>query len=518
MIWFERAVILSLLVPLIFCWWYLAQPARLQGRIVAGIPLVLREAFVSESLGIGGRVIRGLYLVLGCLLVLALAEPRLAGPNTENKAQLAWVLALDLSERSVESPEDLLALKMAARSMIDESAGSSVALVAFSGSAHWVLPPTRDTKLLSRFLEALEPSLMPASGRDLEKLGEALVNHPSFNRDLSVVVLGKSSAVSAQPNTVATLSQFGLRVLTKAFDRDENGSISLELMKESLSKTDVNGIALDRYLVIAAFLVSCVLWRRNLPQALVSSVFVFVFLTASPAPTQAQSAVEMGAEDPLVALVEKDSSASRIRLEIAIDWFLGAFLTPDQRGGLWLSLDNPTRAATSFDTPIYRAWAYYLAGDFRMAAEAAQHDRGDIARFLEANAWAHGKSYGQALRIYDEILAANPDQREAAHNRQQVWDLVVASAAQGESQLPDTGELVRLESDASDKAATAQSDDAAILMTLEADRLLSDPEALRRWRAQVEANPKRFLANRFTLEAQLQETDPSEQKEQKDER
>ena len=518
MIWFERAVMLSLLAPLILCWWYLAQPSRLQRRTLAGIPLVLREAFVSESLGIGGRVVRGLYLVLGCLLVLALAEPRLAGPNTENKAQLAWVLALDLSETSVESPEDLLALKMAARSMIDESTGSSVALVAFSGSAHWVLPPTRDTRLLSRFLEALEPSLMPASGRDLEKLGEALVNHPSFNRDLSVVVLGKSSAVSAQPNTVATLSQFGLRVLTKAFDRDENGSISLDLMRESSSGTGANGIALDRYLVIAAFLISCVLWRKNLSRALVSSVFVFVFLTASPSPTQAQSAVEMGAENPHVAFAEKDPSASPIRPELAIDWLLGVFLTPDQRGGLWLYLDNPKRAATSFDTPIYRAWAYYLAGDFRMAAQAAQQDRSDVARFLEANAWAHGKSYGQALRIYDEILAANPDHREAAHNRQQVWDLVVASAEQGESQMPDTGELVRLESDASDKAVTTQSDEAAILMTLEADRLLSDPEALRRWRAQVEADPRRFLANRFALEARLQETGLSEQKEQKDER
>jgi Ca-activated chloride channel family protein len=164
---------------------------------------------------------------------------------------------------------------------------------------------------------------------------------------------------------------------------------------------------------------------------------------------------------------------------------LGAFLTPDQRGGLWLYLDNPKRAATNFDTPIYRAWAYYLAGDFRMAAQAAQRDRSDRARFLEANAWAHGKSYGQALRIYDEILAANPDHREAAHNRQQVWNLVVAAAEQGESQLPDTGELVRLESDVSDDAVTTQSDEAAILMTLEADRLLSDPEALRRWRAQV---------------------------------
>ncbi|MEY3007349.1 MAG: hypothetical protein RI942_1691, partial [Pseudomonadota bacterium] len=27
MIWFERAVMLSLLAPLILCWWYLAQPS-----------------------------------------------------------------------------------------------------------------------------------------------------------------------------------------------------------------------------------------------------------------------------------------------------------------------------------------------------------------------------------------------------------------------------------------------------------------------------------------------------------
>jgi hypothetical protein len=55
-------------------------------------------------------------------------------------------------------------------------------------------------------------------------------------------------------------------------------------------------------------------------------------------------------------------------------------------------------------------------------------------------------------------------------------------------------------------------------MTLEADRLLSDPEALRRWRAQVEADPRRFLANRFALEARLQEMGLSEQKEQKEQK
>ncbi len=519
MIWFERAFILILLAPLALSWWYLRKPARAHKQFLAGFPQALREAFVREPHKLSGHFARGLYLALGCLLVFALAEPRLATPETRGDRDLTWILALDLSDASVASPDDLLALKVTARSMLDESAGSSVALLAFSGSAHWVLPPTRDRALLSRFLEALDPSLMPLSGRDLGALAETLVGHSSFKGDIPVVVLTKTSVLKREPETGAVLTQRGARPLLKAFDGYESGSLALDLARQSSSSgDDVIGMALERYLVAAALILSFVLWRTNVSRALVSSVFVFVVLAPFPSHIQAQPVGGWAGEESDAGRYTSEREQAKSESKTLHDSLLGVFLTPDQRGLLWLNMGNPERAARSFDTPIYQAWAHYMAGDFRMAAQAAQRDRSVQARFLEANAWAHGASYGRALRVYDEILSIEPDHLQAAHNREQVWNLVKAAAEQGESQLPDTGEIVRLESDQSDDASTTKSDEVAIVMTLQAARLLSDPEALRRWRAQVEADPKRFLANRFSSEARRNAAQASQQEEQSDAR
>lgn len=398
-------------------------------------------------------------------------------------SDLTWVLAIDMSESSIQSAADLSKTKSVASAMLEETRGSSVALVAVAGTAHWVLPPTQDSNLLLRYLEALEPSLMPIPAWRADALAKTVLEHPSYEKGAPIVLISGRDSREAR-RVIDTFETEKSRILVKSVSGYRSGFIALELNRATKLSGEQLGLALDRWLVMFALLLSIGLWRKDWSRAIVSSWILLCLI------------------QPLETWAQTDLNAPALPDNSAIEVGLGLLLSSEQQGWLWLQLEQPGRAARHFTKPLNRAWAHYLAGEFREAAVLAATVSGETARFLEANAWAHGNAYGRAIDVYDNLLATNPQHQEAKHNRAQVWALVQAAAEQGESQRPDMGELVRLESSELDSDQVSQSDEMAVMMTLEAERLLSDPEALKRWRAQVEADPKRFLANRFSREAQ----------------
>ena len=116
------------------------------------------------------------------LVVLALAGPtwqREPAPFGDDTAVLVIVLKVTPSMRekdleptrhgrSVEKIQDLLALR----------AGAKTALVAYSGTAHQVMPLTTDATIISSFADELSPDVMPNEGDAAAaalKLAETLV-------------------------------------------------------------------------------------------------------------------------------------------------------------------------------------------------------------------------------------------------------------------------------------------------------------------------------------------------------
>ena len=112
------------------------------------------------------------YLALLLLLIiLALAGPAYKiKPNIESNEQseVVWVLKVTPSmmtkdllpsriKRAVFKIDDFLSLRSDIRS----------ALVAYAGSAHLVMPLTKDKKIINAFVSSLEPSMMPRRGEAL---------------------------------------------------------------------------------------------------------------------------------------------------------------------------------------------------------------------------------------------------------------------------------------------------------------------------------------------------------------
>jgi Ca-activated chloride channel family protein len=117
-----------------------------------------------------------LLLLLGVIALAGPAWERQASPFREDRAALVIVmkvtpsmLAQDVQpsrlERSVQKIRDLLALR----------AGGRTALVAYAGSAHLVMPLTRDAGIIETFAAELDPRIMPREG-DAAAAAVALAN------------------------------------------------------------------------------------------------------------------------------------------------------------------------------------------------------------------------------------------------------------------------------------------------------------------------------------------------------
>lgn len=145
-----------------------------------------------------GRAASGpwlLFATLWTLSVLAIAGPawqRL--PSMGYRAPDDWVVVLDLSPSMTVadvSPDRVTRARFAIDDLLGAARDGRVALIAFAGEAHTVVPLTSDVATIRGLLPPLSPALMPESGDDL---GPALAQagqllRQSGSRHASVIVL-----------------------------------------------------------------------------------------------------------------------------------------------------------------------------------------------------------------------------------------------------------------------------------------------------------------------------------------
>lgn len=108
-------------------------------------------------------------LILATLAVAGPSWRREPPPFTQDTAPL--VMALDLSETMLVEdiqPSRLERAQQKARDLLAERKGARTGLLAYSGSAHLVLPLTDDPSVLEAYITSLDPSVMPVPGKDSE--------------------------------------------------------------------------------------------------------------------------------------------------------------------------------------------------------------------------------------------------------------------------------------------------------------------------------------------------------------
>jgi Ca-activated chloride channel family protein len=101
-----------------------------------------------------------------CIVLMGPTWQQQPSPFSENNAPL--IIALDVSktmEQGDVQPSRLLRAKQKVIELLELRGDSKTALIAFSGSAHIVMPITNDREMIRHFLDALSENIMPVSGK-----------------------------------------------------------------------------------------------------------------------------------------------------------------------------------------------------------------------------------------------------------------------------------------------------------------------------------------------------------------
>lgn len=117
------------------------------------------------------------WMQVALVLILSIATVGVAGPTwkmsevPDKKLETPVVIALDLSQSMMATdiqPNRLERAKFKIKDLLAENPKARIALVGFAGSAHTIVPLTRDYKIISTHLEGLSPATIPYPGTNLK--------------------------------------------------------------------------------------------------------------------------------------------------------------------------------------------------------------------------------------------------------------------------------------------------------------------------------------------------------------
>ncbi|HEY6384025.1 MAG TPA: VWA domain-containing protein [Pseudolabrys sp.] len=435
--------------------------------------------------------INPLYLVASGLVVsiVALAGPtwrRELPPFVEDKAPLMIALSVSpsMNERDV-APSRLERAKQKVRDLLAARAGARTGLIAYSGTAHLVMPMTDDRAVIEPFLAALTTALMPVPGNNAEP-AMALAAKVMANESVAGTILVVADGLGGDPVAVRRAAgRNDVLMLSVAPPQSDLPGLQSRSVQVSVDSADIR--SLERrieisyesaqsaafgtrwrdegyWLLIPALLLGLLWFRRGITVAWV----IALLIVQQPGPAGA-------AEMP---------------------WFRSLWLTPDQQGRIAFDRGDYAASKQLFADPMWRGIAAYRAYDFLAAAESFRKVEGPAGRFALGNAEAQNHAYEKAIKAYDDVLAAEPNNAAAKHNKEIVEAALEAQEEKrrkqekGEAPPDEKADEMRVDpKQKGGKRIQVQADD------------LTTPGAAEAWMRQVQTSPADFLKLKFAIQA-----------------
>ena len=203
---FLRPLWLVALLPLGALWWGIW---RHQATLDDWAALIDRK--LLPHLLVGGeerRLVRPVHLLLAVWVtsVFALAGPawqKERSPFLSDEAGLMIVLKVSESMNSADvQPSRLERARLKIRDVLETRRGGEAGLVVYSGSAHLVMPLTRDERIINTMLEELDSDVMPVEGDKLSdglELAEQMVLQSGLSGSILVVADSSADTVTTPP-------------------------------------------------------------------------------------------------------------------------------------------------------------------------------------------------------------------------------------------------------------------------------------------------------------------------------
>ncbi len=180
---FIRPTMLLFAIVVIALWWvWQRRSDTLRGWRKQIDPDLLKALLVGRESSLRGPA--RWVLLVWLLAVVAIAGPtwRLEpSPFAEDTTPLIIILKADVSMDTPDpAPSRMERAHLKIADLANARKGQPLGLIAYAGSAHLVLPPTRDTAVVAEMATEISPAIMPVPGDRLdlalEKAAQVLTN------------------------------------------------------------------------------------------------------------------------------------------------------------------------------------------------------------------------------------------------------------------------------------------------------------------------------------------------------
>jgi Ca-activated chloride channel family protein len=336
-------------------------------------------------------------------------------------------------------PNRLERAKFKIQDLLESDPRVRIALVAFAGTAHTIVPLTSDYRIITANLNGVNPGIMPYPGSDLEaglKLADSLMqvteapgtillmgddfDQQSFELLQNTVNTTKSSVQILPMGTAAGAEVPMLRSNRPMRDKSGNPVVSA-IDEEVLSRLNsVEGILLNQLTLdnsdvekIARDLRAELEFRDKedgLEEKWRDDGLLFILPFAFFVLLWFRKGWVIYSLATLLML-----SSCSVDSDFGKLW-----MSPDYHAQLLMDREDFHEAATLFTDPLRKGVAHYKAGNYNAAVEAFKQDSTAVGRYNLGLAYVKTGNLSAANRAFEEALTIDNSLSQAARNRDKI--------------------------------------------------------------------------------------------------
>ena len=376
------------------------------------------------------------------ILLISLMTLAMSGPTWEQierpgqKTEAALVVLLDLSRSMLAEdiqPNRIERAKLKLKDFFEARPNTRIALIAFAGTAHEVVPFSKDYKTIIRQMDALRPDIMPVQGSNLEEAMDLADTLLSKIVAPSTILLVTDNIHSESIQRIAqTATHTHVEVMTIATPNGATIPAGGGVLKDSVGNT-----VIPRLDVI------------NLDQVNAMENVNVITVTLDDSDVQI---LAVRIRQNLEFTIDLDNAEEEWKdfgywlmfplLFISLFWFRRGwkvhwiwiifimygcndagefhleeqFFTKDQRAQMLYDKGEKQRAAETYESGSLKGYAYYELGDLEKAAEAYSTDVSPQGFYNLGRVYAEMGDLTSAQQAFNTAYELDPDLSQAQVN------------------------------------------------------------------------------------------------------